>query len=568
MRRSGLLQAIGLVLVAVLALTVTVAVGWRPLLGLDLQGGAAVVLEPVTEVDDETLSQTIGIIRSRVDALGVAEPEITRQGGNIVVQLPGVQNRDRALDLVGKTAELRFRPVLQVTTVDQLAAFNNAPPADGTTSTTTASTDNNTDTTTTGVTAPGASSTTEQGFGPLGASGEVALGPRQGDSATTTTAPTTTAPDPNATATTAPDPAAPAEPLGVTPPEEDLADQVVILPEARDSKKKPGEQTIYVLGPTALTGEGVSDANATLDPSQGWMVDVTFRGGQGGLDSFNALAAQCYAGAQSCPGLGGRGRIAIVLDHVVLSAAQVQTPTFTGAVQISGNFTQSEAKDLATALRFGRLPVELRPQTSQTVSATIGKDALQAGIAAGVVGLTLVALYMIGFYRMLGAITMVSLSASGMLLWSVISYLGETRGLALTLAGVTGIIVSIGVSVDSSIVYFENLREDLRGGRTLRSAVDRSFRSAYRTIVKADVASLIGAFLLYVLTVGPVRGFAFYLGLATALDLVASWFFLRPMVAYLGRRGALERRPALFGVDVAGRVAETPPGARAAGAAS
>jgi preprotein translocase subunit SecD len=219
----------------------------------------------------------------------------------------------------------------------------------------------------------------------------------------------------------------------------------------------------------------------------------------------------------------------------VESAPTVQEPTFSGTVSITGQFTEREARDLALVLKFGALPIELTPQSTQTVSATLGKDSLRAGTIAGLLGLGLVMVYMILFYRALGIVVLLGLGVTGMLLWSFVSYLGETTGLALTLAGAVGIIVSVGVTVDSYVVYFERLKDEIRSGKSIRSSVDRSFNRAYRTIFTADVSSLIAAGLLYFLTVGGVRGFAFFLGISALLDLVIAWFFTRPLVAILGR---------------------------------
>jgi preprotein translocase subunit SecD len=215
----------------------------------------------------------------------------------------------------------------------------------------------------------------------------------------------------------------------------------------------------------------------------------------------------------------------------VISAPSIETPVFSAdQVQISGTFTEREAKDLATSLKYGALPVELEQQQAQIVSATLGRDALHAGLVAGLVGLILVTIYMVAFYRILGVLSILKLAIEGALLWSVISWLGTNNGLALTLAGITGIIVSIGVSLDSNVVYYEHLKEDVLNGRSIRSATDKAFHSSFSTIVKADVASLIGAILLWWLTVGPVRGFAFYLALSTLLDLLCSWAYMRPGV--------------------------------------
>ncbi len=217
----------------------------------------------------------------------------------------------------------------------------------------------------------------------------------------------------------------------------------------------------------------------------------------------------------------------------------MQAPEFSaGDVQITGNFTEEEAKDLALVLRFGSLPVQLEQESVSTVSATLGADSLRAGVLAGALGTGLVLLYLIAYYRVLGLVVVLGLCVWGSLQWSVISYLGASQGLALSLAGVTGIIVSVGITVDSYIVYFERLKDEVRSGRSLRSSVDRGFKRAFRTILAADFSAFLGAALLWWLTVGAVRGFAFFLGLSTILDLVVAYFFTRPLVALLAQRRA------------------------------
>jgi preprotein translocase subunit SecD len=428
-QRRLLLPLLATVLAAVGALAAVVVTDTSPQLGLDLQGGAAVVLRPERKVPSAVLDQSIRIIRSRVDALGVAEPEISSQGDNIIVQLPGVKDSARALEVVGQTAELRFRPVL-------------APDA------------------------------------PPGPEGEAKITPR----------------------------------------EEDKPEAQVILPGTKDE-----QNARYVLGPSELTGRAVKDARAEVDPSTGeWKVAFTLT--ESGSKEFDALAARNL-----------NKQVAIVLDGVVQSAPTIQQAKFEGSGEITGSFNEREAKDLALVLRFGALPVELKPETVQTVSASLGRDSLKAGVGAGLAGLALVLLYMIVYYRALGVVVVLGLGVSGMLMWSIVSFLGKTQGLALTLAGAVGIIVSVGVTVDSYVVYFERLKDEIRSGKTIRSSVDRGFSRAYRTILVADFASLIGAGLLYWLAVGSVRGFAFFLGLSTLLDMVIAYCFTRPMVVLLGR---------------------------------
>jgi preprotein translocase subunit SecD len=435
MRRATLFSLVAVLVVAAAALGATVISGNSPQLGLDLQGGASVVLQPKNKVTSGVLDQAISIIRSRVDALGVAEPDISRQGSSIIVQLPGVKNRDRALEIVGQTAQLYFRPVLQ------------------------------------------------------------SIGPQSG-------------------------PVSASNPA-TTPPEQDDPKVQVVLPE-KSANGNAGSR--YLLGPAAVNGRAISSAKAVVDTTTGaW--SVSFRLTSSGEKDWNAMATK----------VGVNNQIAIDLDGVVKSAPALQTTNFPGSGQISGNFGEREAKDLALVLRYGSLPVQLQPQTVQTVSASLGKDSLHAGIVAGIVGLALVALYMVLYYRALGLVVWLGLAVSGALMYSIVTLLGQTSGLALSLAGTTGIIVSVGVTVDSYVVFFERLKDEIRSGKTIRSSVEKGFSRAYRTILAADAASFIGAVVLYMLSVGSVRGFAFFLGLSTLLDVFIAYFFTRPMVVLLGR---------------------------------
>jgi len=438
------------------AMAATLIAGSSPQLGLDLQGGVSVVLQPKEKVPSDIIDQTINIIRSRVDALGVAEPEITQQGNNIVIELPGVKNQEHALQLVGRTAQLLFRPVL-----NQLPYTTNPGPD----------------------------------------------GPH------------------------------------ITPPDQNDPKATVFLP---DKDKK----VIYQLGPAQLTGKALASADATIDQTGQWKVEFTTTGS--GSGEWDKVAQANY-----------QKQVAIDLDGVVQSAPQINAQQFNGRGEITGNFTQSQAKDLALVLKYGALPVQLQPQTVETVSATLGKDSLSAGLIAGAVGIGLVALYMVLYYRALGLVVWFGLAISGALLYSIITWLGQTQGLALSLAGVTGIIVSVGVTVDSYIVYFERLKDEIRSGKTIRSSVDRGFKRAYRTILAADLVSIFAAGTLYLLSVGAVRGFAFFLGLSTLLDLITAYFYTRPMVVLLGRsRFFTEAR----WVGVARGLAAPAPGAALEGA--
>ena len=468
MRRSQIVSLLLAILIGFGSLAGVLAAGWAPVLGVQLQGGVEVLLRPTAPADDEQLDRAIEIIRSRVDALGVAEPDITRQGEQVVVQLPGVKDKQRAVDLVGQTAELRFRSVLLTFNPFDEAEFGSALD--------------------------------------LADAYNGAIGPEDDAAAN--------------------DEAVEAEAfLDFTLPEDDIADQAVVLPGR-------GEPVGYVLGPAELTGEAVAEAAATFNNEWVVNVDLTDEGAVG----FDQIAAR-YFGQQ----------VAIVLDGIVESAPVIRATEFGGTAVISGTFGEEEARDLAVALRFGALPVEFEQDDVRTVSATLGEGTLRAGVIAGIVGLILVGLYMLAYYRLLGIVAVASLAISGSVLWSLISWLGESRGLALTLAGTTGIIVSIGVQVDSNIVYYERIKEEVRRGRAVRSAADASFKGAFMTIVWADLASLIGAGVLYQLTSGTVRGFALYLGLATLIDLAVSYFFMRPLVVFIARR-LVNEEPRRLGV--------------------
>ncbi|HEY4375978.1 MAG TPA: SecD/SecF family protein translocase subunit, partial [Acidimicrobiales bacterium] len=490
--------------------------------------------------------------------LGVAEPDITRQGRTVVVQLPGVKDRTKAEKLVGTTAKLEFRPVTAATQVTPPTTTPTTKPKSKTTAKSkpkAKSTKGKKGSTTT-TTAPKATSTTkpqssgshETGIGVVGAApGEGAL-PVQLLPGTTTTAPTTTAPPsttapattttaPGATTTTAvPTPTtAPAAPgsaaacgsgvaVGTTATGQFLSDDGTIC---------------YTLGPVGFAGEALKSADAVLSSNGSWAINVEVRG-KDGAAADTAMNA-CFSGGTGCPsGITDQthGAIAIVLDGKVLSAPAVQSSdlaTQPGGFQITGNFNQSRANDLALVLRYGSLPVVFERVDLQQVSATLGKDSLRAGLIAGAIGIALIAMFMVLYYRGLGLVVVAGTCVWGALMWGIVCWLSASHGLALTLAGITGIIVSVGTTVDSYIVYFERVKDDLREGKSVRSATERGFQRALRTIVTANVSSFIGAFLLWWLTVGPVRGFAFFLGLSTLLDMTVIYLFARPVVILMGR---------------------------------
>ncbi len=634
MRNRNVFSLVSIVVIVAALFAAVLGFGERPRLGLDLRGGISVVLQPlvngkkVSNIKAGTLETTKQIIENRVNEKGAVEPDVTVQGQNIVVQIPGVKDQQKALEQVGATAELRFRPVLEnlgpVSThsdeaeiaklrsklkipagktgfdvynaelvargktpapnpYDEVKAQNQSSdgattPSDSTGTTTTAPPP-------TGPAAPGvtsttgATSTTAPGSG-TGGSRSAKVQRLRGQATTTTTVAETTTTAADATTTTVPattttiDPAPKnewgikifenakgdlepqfkklltlenadaASKIGTTSPEKDVAGDTVVLVQ-KAYKGQPARR--YRLGPTLLTGRAIDDASAGINAQGQWEVRPVFRSGAQGIDKFNEAATKCNTGDQVCP----TQQLAIVLDSEVISAPVIQQPTFArDQITISGSFDEESAKDLSTKLQFGALPLTLQPQTIQTVSATLGSGALEAGLIAGAIGIALVAIFLVAYYRLLGLVTVGALTLSAAMMWIFVSFMGQQIGLTLTLAGIVGIVVSVGISLDSAVVYFESLKEEVRAGKSVRSAVDKSYATALSTILKADVSSLIGAGVLWALSIGPVRGFALFLFVSTVLDLITSYFFTRPAVIMIGR-SRFGTRPALLGIPVA-----------------
>lgn len=511
----------GLLVVVAGSFSGNLAAGNTPALGLDLQGGVSVTQEPVGEFNSESLDLAVERIRERVDSLGVAEPEIIRQGDAIVVNLPGVDNQDDALALVQVTGQVLLRPVLNAVPVQATAPSTDQSTPVSVPSTDPASTDGPS-------TDPAASESSTPTV-------TAAPGPARPLTQTTTVPPDSSAPTgtevpssdvPGTDVPSSSDaPSDDTEPTATTTPADPSDPAATVVVTNSDGTE------LYELGPAFATGEVFNNDAAADIIGGGWGVRVTLRGGANGADLWNLGAATCFSGTPQCP----TKRMAIVLDGVVQSAPTVNQPSFTGGVDITGNFSEKEARNLARVLKSGALPVRLEVQAVQTVSPTLGEDSLRAAIIAGLVGVGLVLVFMILYYRSLALILVLGLVVSGSIQWNVISILSKTNGLALSLSGIAGIIVSIGVTVDSYVVFFEKLKDEVKAGRSLRNSADRSFRSAWRTIVAADTVSLLGAFTLWYLTVGSVRGFAFFLGLSTLCDLVVAWFFTRPTMLLVAR---------------------------------
>ncbi|MBA3350670.1 MAG: protein translocase subunit SecD [Actinobacteria bacterium] len=435
------------------SLAAVFATGIHPRLGLDLEGGTGVILTAQGPARPDVLERTVDIIRRRIDALGVAEPEVSQQGDrNILVQLPGVENDERAREVIGSTAQLTFRQVEETI--------------------------------------------------PPGAKKQPPVTKETGSEAN---------------------------------------DIEVVYPSSQ-----AGEQgTLYRLKPAVLTGDIVDRAEAVPPDAQNptWSVSIEMNDeGRRIWGEFTSKLACLRDKGETV-----KAQVAIVLDGAVESAAGMQTPGEAGTSGVvcgqgidQGNTSitlggQAEARDLALVLKTGALPITLVESEVQKVSPTLGRDSLDAGVTAGLLGLGLVVVYMLVYYRSLGVVVIGGLAIFTAIIYSVMSLLGAAAGLSLSLAGVAGIIVSVGVTADSYIVAFERLKDEVHSGRSMRAAVDRGMVRAFRTILVADFVTGAAAVILFFLAVGPVRGFALTLGLATLADVLVAYFYTRSAVGLLAQ---------------------------------
>jgi len=464
-RPARSLAILALVLIALTGL-VFVQGATQVRLGLDLRGGTSVTLQPRIapgengKVTNEAIDQAVSIIRQRVNSLGVAESEVAAQGSGtnrqIVISVPGDTGR-RVVELVGQTAELRFRQVLATA-----AATGAADPA--------------------ATPATGVSPEINAKFAALDCTKSENL---QGSGA-------------------------------------DAPEETIIACDRAGLTK-------YILAPAEVLGRQISKASAGLDAQSGssWYVSLTFNGE--GTTAFGAITSRVTSLAAPL------NQVAIVLDGLVVSAPRINEAIPSGNAQITGSFTQLEAQDLANVLKYGALPLAFDRGEVQQVSPTLGADQLSAGLLAGGLGLGLVLLYSLLYYRGLGLVTVGSLAVAASLVYLMFLLLGEWIGFTLTLAGIAGAIVAIGVTADSFIIYFERIRDEIREGRSLRTAVETGWSRARRTILVADFVSIIAAVLLYFFAVGGVRGFAFTLGLTTLVDLIVVFVFTKPIVTILAK---------------------------------
>ncbi|WP_349666532.1 protein translocase subunit SecD [Actinomadura xylanilytica] len=543
-----------------------------PKLGLDLAGGTTVTLTAKTtsgkSPPSSQMDQAVKIMTQRVNGLGVADAEVAKQGSNnIVVNVPG-EGQSRVVQLIGTTAKLQFRQVFAVADGKPTTAPTASPSASPTGKGK-------------GKKSPEPSTSPSAKPSSSAVPGTPTASPRGRALSQALTAPTPTS------GSSAP-PSAPASPAPTAqptlPPEAqqgaDLSgvDKAVIkqfeeldctqadkrVPGANDPNRKwvascdqkaeNGQVAKYILGPVRVLGEDVSSANAMPpDAQQGqasWSVALKFDG-KGGKQ-FGEVTTQAYQAYQQNPS-SPQAQVAIVLDGQVVSAPSINRGAITGGTaSIDGppdSFTQQYATDLANVLKYGALPLEFTQSSIDEVSSTLGSDQLRGGLIAGGIGLILVLLYCLAYYRGLGLVAVSSLLVAAGITYLMVVILGENMGFRLSLPHIIGLIVSIGITADSFIVYFERLRDELRAGRRLRPSIENAWKRARRTILVADAVTFLAALVLFFLAVGGVAGFAFAMGLTTLIDVVVVFFFTKPMVALLSRTDFFGKGHPMSGLD-------------------
>ncbi|WP_159796531.1 protein translocase subunit SecD, partial [Puerhibacterium puerhi] len=521
-----------------------------PGLALDLEGGTQIILTPTTtdgsRVTDETVNEAINVIRQRIDSSGVTEAEITSQGGaNIVVGIPGRPSQE-TVDLVSQAAQMRFRPVLTYgmgTPTPQPSASGDAAASPEPSASAEAS--------------PAPSASQSAGSSPAGKS-----------AAGTVPAPAPAAADPSASPSPSPSPSgdtgtAAADPSDLAQITPEIQEQFQNLDCTDPANLKGGGgddpdavlvtcstdgTTKWILGPVELEGTHIRNAtsglvagpNGVTTNEWGVMLDFDSTGARQFSDTTTRL------NSLESP----RNQFAIVLDGLVVSAPSITNgPITNGQAQITGQFTRDSAATLANQLSFGALPITFEVQSQQEISATLGSEQLRNGLVAGLIGLLLVVVYSLFQYRTLGLLTVASLVVAGLITYATIALLSWGMGYRLSLAGVAGLIVAIGFTADSFIVYFERIRDELRNGRSLQYAVERGWRRARRTIYAAKAVNLISAIILYYLAVGGVQGFAFTLGLTTVIDVAVVVWFTHPMMELIARMRFFRDGHALSGLS-------------------
>ena len=587
-----------------------------PGLALDLEGGTQIILTPTTSdgsaISDNDVEQAIEVIRQRVDASGVSEAQISRQGGqNIVVSLPGKPSQ-ATLELVRTSAVMYFRPVIRILPGSAQQAAKNiasqnpsaaATPAPADQPTAQAQPDPNAGQEATqpaedSADTEGGSSEGGQATGQEGQDGAAAQEPAATSQPTaqSTEQPKTPEEIAKRLADVNQDGVISSDPLPATSQDNssdswiteqllydgymtDCSDPKNLTGQTQDPKvaviscsKDAGSQQhgAYILGPADITGTELKSANSGLETdSRGqttnkWIVSLAFN--PDGTKKFSELSKRLLAyrdqataaGAQGAQGAQiqdsqAKAQFAIVLDGLTIMASgfnsDVHSPITDGRVQITGGFNQNQANTLANQLSFGSLPLSFTVQSEQQISATLGTEQLRNGLIAGLIGFGLIILYLAWQYRGLAVVAVASLVVAAAGTYLVIAALSASMGYRLSLAGVAGLIISIGITVDSFIIYFERVRDEVRQGRTLKTAIDEGWKHARRTILVSDAVNLVAAIVLYFLAVGGVQGFAFTLGVTTCVDLAIIIFFTHPFMEWIVRFRFFGEGHRLSGLD-------------------
>ncbi|WSB83311.1 protein translocase subunit SecD [Streptomyces cellulosae] len=543
-------RSLALILIAIVALTGGMFASGHttPRLGIDLAGGTSITLAAVPEAGQESainktnMDTAVSIMERRVNGLGVSEAEVQTQGDrNIIVNIPKGTNSKQAREQVGTTAKLYFRPVIAT----ELAEGGAAPQPSATGEPSAApsgdkaddkagdkgdkATDGASEKATDGSSAsadPSASATTQ---------GRAVTDALKADESPAATDKASPSPSATGGASDDPDAKLQAEYAKLDCTKESVRATAGDGAKATEStvacgQNSQGQWQKYILGPAAVDGTDVDEADAVLNTQSGagWTVTMKFTGE--GSKKFADITGQ-LAQKQS-----PQNQFAIVLDGEVVSDPYVRQALTGGNAEISGNFNQQSAQELANMLSYGALPLTFREDSVTTVTAALGGEQLQAGLIAGAIGLALVILYLLFYYRGLSFIAVASLMVSAALTYVIMALLGPTIGFALNLPAVCGAIVAIGITADSFIVYFERVRDEIREGRSLRPSVERAWPRARRTILVSDFVSFLAAAVLFVVTVGKVQGFAFTLGLTTVLDVVVVFLFTKPLLTLMARR--------------------------------
>ncbi|MFE0330276.1 protein translocase subunit SecD [Streptomyces sp. NPDC058960] len=551
-------RSLALILIAIAALTGGMFASGHttPRLGIDLAGGTSITLTAVNEpgqpnaINKTNMDTAVEIMNRRVNGLGVSEAEVQTQGDrNIIVNIPRGTNSKEAREQVGTTAKLYFRPVLQRDASGTGASASPSPSSSAG-----------------GSASPSPSSSASKSKATSGSAGPTPSATSQGRPVTDALkAASTPSAKSSASAAASTKPSASASPSssagsasgGAAGLQAQYAALDCSKPEQRATAgkgAKTGEPTVacgkdgnvwnkFLLGPVAVDGTEVKKAQAVYDTqgAAGWQVQMTFN--SSGAKKFADITGQLSQ--KTTP----QNEFAIVLDDEVVSHPYVQTAITGGNAEISGSFTQEDAQSLSNMLSYGALPLTFKESSVTTVTAALGGEQLHAGLIAGAIGLALVVIYLVVYYRGLAAIAVASLAVSAILTYVIMSLLGPTIGFALNLPAVCGAIVAIGITADSFIVYFERVRDEIREGRSLRPAVERGWPRARRTILVSDFVSFLAAAVLFIVTVGKVQGFAFTLGLTTLLDVVVVFLFTKPLLTILARRSFFANGHSWSGLD-------------------